>query len=78
LVPDGSKGAPFDTSKSPLAGFHDYERLQHGISNQVGNIRMTIKCGGSFWYCQHFHHYHHLDHQHSCTATLFFFGQNSE
>ncbi|XP_024443485.1 uncharacterized protein LOC7469943 isoform X4 [Populus trichocarpa] len=34
LVPDGSKGAPFDTSKSPLAGFHDYERLQHGISNQ--------------------------------------------
>ncbi|KAL9373909.1 hypothetical protein Peur_033529 [Populus x canadensis] len=44
LVPDGSKGAPFDTSKSPLAGFHDYERLQHGISNQVGNIRMTIKC----------------------------------
>lgn len=34
LVPDGCKGAPFDTSKSPLAGFHDYERLQHGISNQ--------------------------------------------
>ncbi|KAJ6870761.1 trafficking protein particle complex subunit 8 isoform X1 [Populus alba x Populus x berolinensis] len=34
LVPDGSKGAPFDTSKSPLAGFHDYERLQHGISNK--------------------------------------------
>ncbi|KAJ6316520.1 hypothetical protein OIU78_019740 [Salix suchowensis] len=34
LVPDGSKGAPFDTSNSPLADFHDYERLQHGISNQ--------------------------------------------
>ncbi|KAJ6756153.1 TRANSPORT PROTEIN TRAPP [Salix purpurea] len=34
LVPDGSKGAPFDTSNSPLADFHDCERLQHGISNQ--------------------------------------------
>ncbi|KAL3569294.1 hypothetical protein D5086_029184 [Populus alba] len=45
LVPDGSKGAPFDTSKSPLAGFHDYERLQHGISNQVGkNIQKR------FWF----------------------------
>ncbi|KAJ6749938.1 hypothetical protein OIU85_000554 [Salix viminalis] len=34
LLPDGSKGAPFDTSNSPLADFHDCERLQHGISNQ--------------------------------------------
>ncbi|CAK7342057.1 unnamed protein product [Dovyalis caffra] len=34
LVPDGSKEAPFDISSSPLADFHDCERLQHRISDQ--------------------------------------------
>ncbi|XP_048236072.1 trafficking protein particle complex subunit 8 isoform X2 [Ricinus communis] len=34
LTPEDSKNTLFDISSSPLADFHDYERLQHETSNQ--------------------------------------------
>lgn len=64
LVLEGSKEALLDISKSPLLDFHNSERSQHGVSNQVGDIHTTIISGGCFLCWHHFHHYHyHLGHQ---------------
>lgn len=53
LAPEGSKDTLLDICSSPLADFHDCERLQHEMSNQVGNFSFVVECV----FC-HFRHQH--------------------
>ncbi|KAF5747759.1 Tetratricopeptide repeat (TPR)-like superfamily protein isoform 1 [Tripterygium wilfordii] len=44
LGPQGDNGVLFDISRSPLADFHNHEKLQQGVFHQVDNHSIMIKC----------------------------------
>ncbi|CAN1277708.1 Trafficking protein particle complex subunit 8 [Linum perenne] len=57
LVPESVKEPLFSTSHSPLADFHDCERSQHGIRNQVGIllISLWLHSANNKYYLLHFY-----------------------